>query len=152
MALIKWEPLRDIEDIFERYSRSLGAPFFRPSEISRSSQFLGNGEWIPRVDISESEAGFHIKAEVPGVRKDDVKVTLDNGVLTLQGERRQEDEEQGVRFHRVERSYGNFIRSFTLPTNVDAQQLKAHFHDGLLEVNIPKTPEVETSTITIPVN
>ncbi|MEX0588435.1 MAG: Hsp20/alpha crystallin family protein [Cyanobium sp.] len=152
MALIKWEPLRDIEDIFERYSRSLGAPFFRPSDIARSTEMVGNGEWTPRVDISESDAAFQIRAEVPGVCKDDVKVTLDNGVLTLQGERHQEHEEQGVRFHRVERSYGNFIRSFTLPSNVDAQQLKAHFRDGLLEVNIPKTPEVETSTITIPVD
>ena len=152
MALIKWEPLREIEDMFERYSRSLGAPFFRPSDFARQSELLANGEWSPRVDISENDAAFQIKAEVPGVRKDDVKVTLENGVLTLQGERHQEHEEKGLRFHRVERSYGNFIRSFTLPNNVDAQQLKAHFHDGLLEVEIPKTPEAKSSTVTIPVD
>jgi HSP20 family protein len=152
MALIKWEPLRDIEDMFERYSRSLGAPFVRPSDFARPSELLANGEWSPRVDISENEGSFQIKAEVPGVRKDDVKVTLENGVLTLQGERHQEHEEKGLRFHRVERSYGNFIRSFTLPNNVDAQQLKAHFHDGLLEVEIPKTPEAQTSSISIPVD
>ncbi len=151
MALIKWEPLRDIEDMFERYSRSLGAPFVRPSDFTRSSELVANGEWSPRVDISENEGAFLIKAEVPGVRKDDVQVTLENGVLTLQGERHQEHEEKGLRFHRVERSYGNFIRSFTLPNNVDAQQLKAHFHDGLLEVEIPKMPEAQSSSISIPV-
>lgn len=152
MAMIKWEPLRDIEDLFERYSRSLSGPFFRPSDFARPSELLANGEWSPRVDISENDAAFQIKAEVPGVRKDDVKVTLENGVLTLQGERHQEHEEKGLRFHRVERSYGNFIRSFTLPNNVDAQQLKAHFHDGLLEVEIPKTPEAHSSLLTIPVD
>jgi HSP20 family protein len=151
MALIKWEPLRDIEDIFERYSRSLGAPLVRPSDLARSSELLANGEWCPRVDISENDNAFQIKAEVPGVCKDDVKVTLENGVLTLQGERRQEQEENGLRFHRVERSYGNFIRSFTLPTNVDPQQLKAHFHDGLLEVDIPKTPATQAASVQIPV-
>lgn len=151
MALIKWEPLRDIEDMFERYSRSLASPFFRSSDLARSSELLANGEWIPRVDICENENAFQIKAEVPGIRKDDVKVTVDNGVLTLQGERRHEHEDKGLRFHRVERSYGNFIRSFTLPTNVDAQQLKAHFHDGMLEVDIPKTAESRSTSMEIPV-
>ena len=151
MALIKWEPLRDIEDIFERYRRSLGAPLVRPSDLARSSELLANGEWCPRVDISENDNAFQIKAEVPGVCKDDVKVTLENGVLTLQGERRQEQEENGLRFQRVERSYGNFIRSFTLPTNVDPQQLKAHFHDGLLEVDIPKMHETQAASVQIPV-
>jgi HSP20 family protein len=151
MALIKWEPLRDIEDIFDRYSRSMGTPYVRQSDLARSSEHLANGEWCPRVDISENDNGFQIKAEVPGVCKDDVKVTLENGVLTLQGERRQEQEEKGLRFHRVERSYGNFIRSFTLPTNVDPKKLRAHFHDGLLEVEIPKTPETQAASVQIKV-
>jgi HSP20 family protein len=151
MALIKWDPLRDIEDIVERYSRTLGTPVLRSSELNRASEHLANGEWSPRVDISETDSAFQIKAEVPGVCKDDVKVTLDNGVLTLQGERHQEHEKHGLRFHRVERCYGNFIRSFTLPNNVDAQQLKAHFHDGLLEVEIPKSSETQTSVVQIPV-
>ena len=151
MALIKWEPLRDIEDMFERYSRSLGTPFFRPSDFARSSELMANGEWSPRVDISETDNSFQIKAEVPGIRKEDVKVTLEDGILTLQGERHKEHEEKGLRFHRVERSYGNFIRSFTLPSNVDMQQLKAHFHDGLLEVEIPKTAEASSTTMVIPV-
>ena len=121
MALIKWEPLRDIEDMFERYSRSLGAPFFRPSDFARPSEFMANGEWSPRVDISENDGAFLIKAEIPGVSKENVNVTLENGVLTL-------------------------------PNNVDSQHLKAHFHDGLLEVAIPKTPETQSSSITVPVD
>ena len=79
MALIKWEPLRDIEDMFERYSRSLGAPFFRPSDFARPSEFMANGEWSPRVDISENDGAFLIKAEIPGVCKENVKVTLEKG-------------------------------------------------------------------------
>jgi HSP20 family protein len=113
---------------------------------------MANGECSPRGDISENDGAFVIKAEIPGVSKANVKMTLENGVLTLQGERRQEHEEKGLRFHRVERSYGNFIRSFTLPNNVDSQGLKAHFHDGLLEVDIPKTPETQSSSITVPVD
>lgn len=145
MAMIKWEPLRDIEDIVDRYSRAMGLP------MMRSSDLLSNGEWCPRVDISENDAAFQVRAEIPGVHKDDVKVTLDNGVLTLQGERRQEKEQKGLRFHRMERSYGNFIRSFTLPSEVDQKHLKAHFHDGLLEVEIPKTGEARSRCIEVPV-
>ena len=146
MALTKWEPLREIEDLFDRYRRAVGFPF------SRSSELMSDGEWIPRVDISENDEAFMIKAEIPGVRKEDVKVTLENGVLTLQGERRQEREEKGWRFHRVERSYGNFIRSFNLPSNVDDSHLKAHFHDGLLEVDIPKTEQARPQAVEVPVS
>lgn len=145
MALIKWEPLREIEDIFDRYSRAMGMP------ILRSGDLMTNGEWCPRVDISENDASFQVRAEIPGVHKEDVKVTLENGVLTLEGERRQEKEEKGLRFHRMERSYGNFIRSFTLPSEVDQAHLKAHFHDGLLEVEIPKTSEARSRCIQVPV-
>lgn len=145
MALIKWEPLREIEDIVDRYSRAMGLPMMRSGDLG------GNGEWCPRVDISENDAAFQVRAEIPGVQKDDVKVTLDNGVLTLEGERRQEKEEKGLRFHRIERSYGNFIRSFTLPAEVDQEHLKAHFHDGLLEVEIPKSGERRSRCIQVPV-
>ena len=146
MAMIKWEPLREIEDIFDRYSRAMGFP------IARSSELTANGEWCPRVDISENDASFQVRAEIPGVNKKDVKVTLENGVLTLEGERHQEKEEKGLRFHRMERAYGNFIRSFTLPSDVDQEHLKAHFHDGLLEVEIPKTGEARARCIQVPVD
>jgi HSP20 family protein len=145
MELTKWEPLREIEDFFDRYSRAIASPFVRGSEL------VANGGWMPRVDVSENDAAFVIKAEIPGINKDDVKVTLDNGVLTLQGERRQEREDKGWRYHRMERSYGHFMRSFSLPSNVDASHLKAHFHDGLLEVDIPKLEQAPSQSLQVPV-
>lgn len=145
MELTKWEPLREIEDFFDRYSRALASPFMRSADL------VANGGWMPRVDVSENETAFVIKAEIPGIHKDDVKVTLDNGVLTLQGERRQEREEKGWRFHRMERSYGHFMRSFSLPSNVDASHLKAHFHDGLLEVDCPKLEQTASQSVQVPV-
>ena len=145
MELTKWEPLREIEDFFDRYTRSLAFPF------SRSTELIANGGWAPRVDVSENEAAFVIKAEIPGVNKEDVKVSLENGVLTLQGERRQEREDKGWRYHRMERSYGHFMRSFSLPGNVDESHLKAIFHDGLLEVDIPKLEQTRTHAVQVPV-
>lgn len=145
MELTKWEPLREIEDFFDRYSRALASPFMRSADL------VANDGWMPRVDVSENETAFVIKAEIPGIHKDDVKVTLDNGVLTLQGERRQEREEKGWRFHRMERSYGHFMRSFSLPSNVDASHLKAHFHDGLLEVDCPKLEQTASQSVQVPV-
>jgi HSP20 family protein len=145
MELTKWEPLREIEDFFDRYSRSLAVPF------SRGTEPATNGGWLPRVDVSENDEAFVIKAEIPGINKDDVKVSLDNGVLTLQGERRQEREEKGWRFHRMERSYGHFMRCFTLPANVDAGHLKASFHNGLLEVDIPKLEKATSQAVQVPV-
>ena len=122
MALIKWEPLRDIEDMFERYSRPLRI----------------YGQW--RME----SAGRH-QWERWGLP--------DQGRNSRGLQRKREGNYgKGLRFHRVERSYGNFIRSFTLPNNVDSQHLKAHFHDGLLEVDIPKTPETQSSSITVPVD
>ena len=145
MELTKWEPLREIEDFFDRYTRALALPFGRGSEL------MANGGWAPRVDVSENDAAYVIKAEIPGVDKDDVKVTLENGVLTLQGERHQEREEKGWRFHRMERSYGHFMRSFSLPSNVDESHLKAIFHDGLLEVDIPKLEKTHSHAVQVPV-
>ncbi|MCS5704848.1 Hsp20/alpha crystallin family protein [Synechococcus sp. FGCU-3] len=146
MAITRWEPLRDIEQLFDRYSRSLGFPF------SRSADLLSDGEWCPRVDIGENDKAFLIKAELPGVRKDDVKVLFDHGVLTIEGERHEEREEKGWRFHRMERSSGCFLRSFTLPSNVDSAALKAHFQDGMLDVEIPKTAAAPTTAVAVPVD
>jgi HSP20 family protein len=88
-------------------------------------------DWAPSVDISETDGAYQIKAEIPDVKKEDVKVTLEDGVLTIQGERKQEKEERGKKYHRVERSYGSFVRSFTLPDLVDEEKVKAEFKDGV---------------------
>lgn len=148
MTLIRWEPLREIEDIFDRYTRSLGWP------VSNGMQLATTGEWAPRVDISETDKEFLIKADIPDVKKEDVKVNVDNGVITIQGERKQEKEEKeekGKKFHRIERQYGSFIRSFTLPDNVDANNVKASFKDGMLNLALPKTAETKQKTIEVKV-
>lgn len=100
---------------------------------------LTQSEWSPLVDIIEDDKEYLITAELPEVKKEDVKVTLENGVLTLTGERRFEKEETGKKFHRVERSYGSFVRSFTLPDDADASKVDAQFKDGLLKVHVSKT-------------
>lgn len=145
MALIKWEPLREIEDMFDRYTKAMGWPSIRGQEL------VATGDWSPRVDISETDAEFTVKAEIPEVKKEDVKVTVENGVLTILGERKQENEEKGKKFHRVERYYGSFVRSFTLPDNVDGAKIKATFKDGMLNLQLPKTAESKPKAIEVKV-
>jgi HSP20 family protein len=145
MTLKKWEPLQELDDLLERSRRGLGLVPWRGRE------WLGDLDWSPRVDIGEADGTFLIKAEIPGVKKDDVKVSVQNGVLTLQGERNDEEESQGVHFHRVERFHGSFSRSFTLPPSVDANQVKAAFRDGVLTVTLSKRPGSEVNAQQVPV-
>jgi len=97
-----------------------------------------SGDWSPRVDISETENSFQITAEIPGINKEDVQINLEEGVLNIHGERKEEKEEKGRRFHRVERFYGAFSRSFSLPPNIDEKHIEANFKDGLLMLRVPK--------------
>ncbi len=145
MTLIKWDPWQEIEDMFGRYTRAVGFP------RSGSQEDITTGDWTPRVDISETDKEFVIKAEIPDVKKEDVKVTLDSGVLTIQGERKQEKEEKGKKFHRVERHYGSFTRSFSLPGNIDETKTKASFKDGMLNLQIQKTEETKPKAIDVKV-
>ncbi len=108
-------------------------------------------DWSPQVDIAESPQEFTIKAELPEINKDDVKVTIENGVLTLQGERKREIEQKDKKFHRIERFYGSFSRSFSLPDSVDASAAKATFKDGVLSLQIPKVAEVKPKGIEVKV-
>ena len=142
MALVRWQ---EIEDIFDRYTRAVGQPRVGNQEV------VASGDWAPRVDIAENDKAFLIKAEIPEVNKEDVKVTIDNGVLTIRGERKQEKEEKGKKFHRVERYYGSFARSFTLPDNVDETKIKASFKDGMLNLQIQKTEKAKPKAIEIKV-
>ena len=145
MALIKWEPMREFEDLVDRYSRAMGWP------ANRGQETMATGDWLPRVDISETEGEFVIKAEIPEVRKENVKVGIDNGILTIQGERRQETDEKKEKYHRIERSYGSFVRSFTLPDNVDETAIKAVFKDGMLNLSIPKSEAAKPKSIEVTV-
>ncbi|MEZ6107055.1 MAG: Hsp20/alpha crystallin family protein [Pirellulaceae bacterium] len=145
MNLKKWEPLREMDDLLDRYVRVLGWP------AGQGREQVATGDWMPKVDISETDAAYSIHAELPAIKPEDVKVTVENGVLTIKGERKQESEEKGRKFHRVERSYGSFIRSFSLPESVDAEAIAAHFEEGVLNLSIPKVAKAVPKAIEIQV-
>lgn len=96
-------------------------------------------DWAPSVNISESETEYHIEADLPQVKRDDIQLTVEEGVLTIRGERKHQREEKKKKYHRVESAFGSFVRRFTLPENADADKVEASFKDGTLEVTIPKT-------------
>lgn len=108
--------------------------------------------WIPTVDVSETEQGFEIRAELPGVSQDDLNVTLTDNLLTIKGEKRQEAEVDGQSYHRAERRYGSFQRDFTLPRDVETDAIKADFKDGVLTLGIPKAETAKPTEIPISVN
>jgi len=114
-------------------------------------EFMTIAEWAPEVDIIEDEKEWLVKADLPEVKKEDVKVTVEDGVLTITGERKFEKEDKGRKYHRVERSYGNFLRSFTLPDTADGAQVNAEFKDGVLKVHLPKNEKAKTKTIEVKV-
>jgi len=138
--------LRDMEEMTDRFHRFFGT-WTSPFE----TQMLTKTEWVPAVDIQEKNEEYVVKAELPEVDKRDVKVTVEENLLTIQGERKQEKEEKDLKFHRVERSYGTFLRTFTLPEYVDGQKVTADFKDGVLTVHLPKTQRPRTKAIEVPV-
>ena len=107
------------------------------------------GEWEPTVDLSETKDAVVVKAELPGVEQKDISVSLQDGMLTIKGEKEAEKEEKDKRYHRVERSYGAFYRSIRLPASVDASKVAASFKDGVLTVTLPKAAEAKGTTITV---
>ena len=147
MTLVRWDPFRELEEMSERLNRV----FSRPSLRNSGKENLTVADWMPTVDICETDGEYLIKAELPEVKKEDVKVTVENGVLTLQGERRQEKEEKGKRFHRVERLYGSFVRSFSLPESVDESGVKAEYKEGVLNLHLPKSEKVKPKAIDVKV-
>lgn len=147
MALMRWEPFREFEDIQARLNRLFGG-----SGLRAADQNFSFTDWAPAVDIEETEKEYLVKADLPEVKKEDVKVTVDDGVLTVEGERRQEKEEKNRRFHRVERAYGKFVRRFELPTEVDAAKVQADFKEGVLNVHLPKSPSGTPKTVQVKVS
>jgi HSP20 family protein len=150
MNLIRYEPttfplFREMEDVLDRLNRSFGAAF----RNGGGKELLTVADWAPVVDIQETDTEYLVKAELPEVKKEDVKVTIENGVLTLQGERRQEKEEKGKKFHRIERAYGTFLRTFTVPPDAEEGKVKAEFKDGILRVCLPKTDKPRSKTVDV---
>jgi HSP20 family protein len=146
MNITRWEPFGNIDELFGRMG---------PLALGRWPRLLeGDGkaiEWAPTADISETDKEYLVKAELPGVKREDVKVSVDQGVLTIQGERKEEKEEKGERRHRVERVYGSFFRSFSLPDNAAAGDIRAESKDGVLFVHIPKVKIEKAKAVQIKV-
>lgn len=152
MQLMRWDPFREMEEITDRFSRAFGRPLLaRALPAGGAEEALITAEWAPLVDIEETDKEYLVKAELPEVKKEDVKVTLEEGVLTIQGERRLEKEEKGKKIHRIERSYGKFMRTFTVPRDVDEKKILAEFKDGVLTVHVPKTEAFKPREIEVKV-
>lgn len=148
MNLVTWEPFKQLEEVSNRLNRIFGM-----SPLRGDGEETGNlAEWCPTCDVSETNDEYLIKAELPEIRKEDVKIGIDNRVLTFQGERKQEKEEKGRKYHRVERSYGSFLRSFTLPGEVDETKIRAEFKDGILNLHLPKSEKSKTKLIEVKVS
>lgn len=149
MNLIKWDPFRELEDVSNSLNRFFGRSAAR-TEANR--EMLAVADWMPSVDISETDAAYLIKAEIPDVKKEDVKVTIQDGMLTIQGERKLDKEEKGKKFHRIERSYGSFVRSFQVPDDADETAVKAEFKDGMINVTLPKSAKAKAKAINVTVS
>jgi HSP20 family protein len=149
MTLTRWNPFRDMEVVFDRFNPSCSRLPATRSE--GSNEIMTIADWAPTVDISETDTEFLIKVELPEVRKEDVKVSIHEGVLTIQGERKMEREESKQKYHRVERAYGRFARSFVLPENVGEENISASHKDGMLNLRLGKIEEAKPKSIEIKV-
>lgn len=145
MNLMKYDPLRDLRGLQDEMNRLFTLTFPRVSTDDTMLQ----GAWSPSVDIYEGKDEVVIEAELPGLKKESVDVSIENNVITLKGERKFEKKDEHDNYHRVERSYGAFTRSFTLPRNVVGDEAKAEFTNGILRVTIPKREEEKARKITI---
>jgi HSP20 family protein len=152
-SLNVWNPLRDVDDVQQRMASLFGLVpnRFRRGNLVPEDESIAVSEWAPLVDIAEDDKEYLIKAELPEVQKDDVKVTVENGTLTICGERKAEKEEKGRKFHRVERYYGRFERSFGIPDDADGSNVKAEFKDGMLRVRLAKSEKARPRQIEVKV-
>ena len=145
----EWNPFRELDEMQNRLSRILGGT---ASRTGNGREDLTVAAWAPLVDITEDDKEYLIKAELPEVKKNDVKVRVEDGVLYISGERNLEKEEKGKRYHRIERAYGSFTRTFSLPEDADAQQVNAEFKDGMLIVHVAKDKNARPKAIEVKVS
>lgn len=144
MALIRWDPYRELSSFADRFNRTFGS-----MQARERDEEVGLGAWMPPVDIAEDKEKITLTAELPGFKENEVQIQMEGNLLTLRGDRKFEEEKNGRNYHRVERSYGQFIRSFTLPNNVDRENIRARFNSGLLEVEMPKREDAKPKQIKI---
>ena len=145
MRSLARRPIQDLFSVHSDISR-LFDQWYKPARYRAEGETL---DWMPVVDILEANERIEIRAEMPGLSEQDVQVSVTDDVLTLRGEKPQESEAEDKKYHRVERSYGRFQRSFTLPANLNSEAIKAKFTDGVLTVSIPKVEEVKPKEIQI---
>ncbi|HEU5360471.1 MAG TPA: Hsp20/alpha crystallin family protein [Candidatus Deferrimicrobiaceae bacterium] len=147
MALIRWaDPFREIAVLQDRMNRLFG-DFLERGDPHEEG--LETGVWMPTMDIHETKDAICVRADLPGVDKDAVSVEVKEGVLTLRGERKLDKDVKEENYHRIERSYGTFHRSFTLPSSVDAEKVTARMKDGVLEVDLPKKEQARPKKIEV---
>ncbi len=147
--LATWNPFRELDEVQNRLGSFFGGRFPR---FGDSNGGLKLADWSPQVDITEDEKEYLIKADLPEMKKDEIKVNVENGVLSVSGERKTEKEEKNKKFHRIERSYGTFERSFTLPDDANGAKVSAEFKEGVLRVHLPKTPVAKPKAIEVKVD
>jgi HSP20 family protein len=142
MQLTRWNPFMELDEIQQRLNRL----FLDRTAKAGEPAFA---DFMPAVDIEETDTEFVVKADLPDVKKEEIKIHLENGVLAIEGERKQEKEEHGRKFHKIEREYGRFVRRFSLPTEVDAEKVRAEFKHGVLNVALPKAPAATSTAIEV---
>lgn len=149
MNMTVWNPFKEMENMLERYTQATGRGLGKTGMGTE----LGFTDWSPTVDIEESGDAYLIRADLPGVAKDDIEVNLENGVLSISGEKKVEKETgKGTRQHRTERFHGTFSRRFTLPSAIDAERVNADYKNGVLTLSIPKLEEEKSKKIDIKVH
>jgi len=145
MAIIRWDPFRDLMTLREKMNRLFEEAFITRGEEKE----LVSGTWTPSVDIYETENALILSAEVPGIVEDDIEIKIENNTLTLHGERKFEKETKEENFHRIERAYGSFHRSFTLPNYIDQDKIKAEHENGILKITMPKKTEMKPRKVKV---
>ena len=148
MTMVRWQPFHNLVSVQDRMNRIFDDAFHAQRGGAEDDWALG-GAWAPAVDIFEHEGSIVLKAELPGIDANDVDIRVENNVLTLRGERKFESDVKREDCHRVERAYGTFSRSFTLPNVVDTEKIKADYKDGVLQVTLPQKEEAKPKQISI---
>jgi HSP20 family protein len=143
MSIVRYDPFRELRNLQDELNRVFISPFQSGSEDS------AKGSWTPSVDIVETDDKIILEAELPGMKPEEVEVSIENNVVTLKGERKFEKKEEKDNYHRIERSYGSFIRSFTLPRTVVGDEARADFENGVLRITLPKREETKARRIEI---
>jgi HSP20 family protein len=149
MALVRWEPFRDLVGLQDRMNRMFDESFRGLARPGTEDDWALGGTWAPAVDIYEKDGNIVLKAELPGVDPKEVDIRVENNTLTLRGERKFDNEIKRENYHRVERAYGSFTRSFTLPSVIDQDKIQAEYKEGVLHVVLPTREEAKPKQITI---